>query len=290
MAMIPPNTDDILKSCLESAKTELSKNLTHQTILNNQGGPSIVGLVGAGLSNAAISNDIFTSNVTSNVTNTPNVAYKLPNLTYKTTSFTELVEYVCGPGYLETTFFHTLISVISGTKPYKFNSFGIAGGAIRDLFMGKNFSDIDFYMVNKFDAKIYADVLKNPQLFHNSIYKKFGYNVESSYAISAYYRYYNSIVKVQYVKEKPGGLKVLSGSAEQILDSFDFTCNQFILHGDNKITFSNYAMGDLLARRLRLINTENIHNTNSFKDRLFHFIDKGFSPDPFLRNLIHINI
>ena len=82
----------------------------------------------------------------------------------------------------------------------------------------------------------------------------------------------------------------MHGTPEEILGSFDFTINQFCLHGDNLITYSNYALGDLIARRLRLVDNFKITNNSLFKNRLKKFLDNGFILDSSLYEHFGINI
>lgn len=288
MAIIPSkNIRSILGACLSSAETNMmtaqGQPITGNTVTYNTSSiynSHNIQSIGAGIGGAGM-------NTYQSITTPPKNVIKT-NLIYRTTTFTQFVEYVCGPEYLEGTKFHNIISRIN-TIPYKFTQFCIAGGSLRDLFIGKDFKDIDVYMYPTFKQDIFDSAIKNKKLFYSK-FEKFGESFSTTYAVTQYYKYFNTVVKVQYVKAQPHGLKIVSGTPEEIINGFDFTCNQFVLHGDNKITYSNYAMGDLLARRLRMINSENITDKSHFKARLFKFIEKGFKPDYDLINALELNI
>lgn len=203
---------------------------------------------------------------------------------YKTVDFSNFVTYLFGTAHCnESPLFRHLYSIGFDISKYQL---GIAGGAIRDIFSGNKLSDIDIFSLVKgsnFWIKNASETTST--LMGMSLEQVVSLNNQSSYAKTQYYKstIYNDMLKVQFVKPDDK-TRIVSGTPIEIISNFDFTINQFIFHGNNKLTYNVLGMSDLMTRTLRLVSFDNINSMNGINvnhkiDRLNKFLRLGYKLD-----------
>lgn len=161
-------------------------------------------------------------------------------------------------------------------KYFENRKFGfIAGGVFKDLFLDREFRDIDWFFQNEFE---YSEMLVSlvAENKHRLIY-------ENSNAISYFNSYFNT--KEEFVKKQ-------FGFPKEILEGFDFSVSKFCLFKENKslkVIFHKDFFEDLINRRLRY--DSEVKNPILFMNRIMKYSSYGFSlsKNDFLKLMLQIN-
>jgi len=151
----------------------------------------------------------------------------------------------------------------------------IAGGIFKDIFLDREFRDIDWYFHNEFD---FSELLTSVAADKKNILI-----YENSNAICYYNGYYNT--KEEFVKKQ-------FGYPKRILEGFDFSVSKFCLFKENrslKVIFHKDFFEDLTNRRLRYSNE--VKNPILFMNRIMKYSSYGFSlsKNDFLKLMLQIN-
>lgn len=189
------------------------------------------------------------------------------------TKFSEFVAYLHGPNYLERTFLGgLLIPIRFDLNVPEFEGIGIAGGAIRDLLIGKEFKDIDTFRCNPNKMSI-DDVVRKVLFRKYDIGKPL--ISRNNYAWSTEIRLHGKTFPVQFIDDEKCGK-----GAHEILKNFDFHINQFMLFGNDTLIYTRKAMSDLLARKLDLTDSQVFLNHEKERkiQRLDQLMSRGFTP------------
>ena len=189
------------------------------------------------------------------------------------TKFSAFVAYLHGPDYLEKTFLGELLAPIKyNLAVTEYDGVGIAGGAIRDLLIGKEFKDIDTFRCN-------ANKMSIDDVARKVLFRKYDIGnpmiSRNNYAWSTEIRLHGKTFPVQFIDDEKCGK-----GAHEILKNFDFYINQFMLFGDDTLIYTRKAMSDLLARKLDLTDSQVFlsHEKDRKIQRLQQLMAHGFTP------------
>lgn len=205
---------------------------------------------------------------------------------YKTTDFRKFIDYIFGDRYHHSCDIYSILFE-KGLRDLTKLDIIIAGGCFRDTLIHNNFKDIDIYVKDQdyFEIPDYIANSSSYTILNKNLVQKYPtYGFEKFSVWKTNYEYSGKFqlsnkrksIDVDYI-----GVPNLD--PKFILDTYDFTINQFALYGKCQLMYNHYAMGHLLARELHFTDywstvllKLNPNQKAQVKKRILRFLDKGF--------------